>query len=262
MQITIVGSGNVATQLGIALKEAGHKIVGIVGRNALSVKRAAQILKAPSTTDFKQILPCDFIVVAVSDIAIASVVKKISLALGDKQPIVLHTSGSISIDIFKTRFKRYGVVYPIQTISANDYINFQNVPFCIEASDKSSLAKIKKLALDVSDNVQVMSSQKRKFVHLSAVIANNFSNHLFALAEGVLRKHKISFDLLKPLIEKTAQKIYTVSPSVAQTGPAKRGDKKIIKEHLKLLSYNKTIKQVYALLSKSIEKKKNHATKF
>lgn len=252
MQITIVGSGNVAIQLGLAFKEAGHKIVAVIGRNAVSVKRAAQIFKAPFATDFKKIPPSDFIIVAVADSGIASVIKKIRAFNG----VILHTSGSISIDVFKTKFKKYGVIYPVQTISANDYINFQSVPFCIEASDKSSLTKIKKLASGISDNVQVMSSQKRKILHLSAVIANNFSNHLFALAESVLIKHKISFNLLKPLIEKTAQKINTVSPSKAQTGPAKRGDNQVIREHLRLLSYNKSLKQIYTLLSKSIEKKK------
>ncbi|HNR20549.1 MAG TPA: DUF2520 domain-containing protein [Bacteroidia bacterium] len=256
MQITIVGSGNVAIQLGLAFKEAGHKIVSVIGRSTVNVKRAAQILKAPSATGFKKIPASDFIIIAVSDSAIPSIVKKLKTAFRSSSSIVLHTSGSVPIDVLKTHFTKCGVIYPVQTISANDYINFQNVPFCIEASGKTALSQIKKLAASVSDNVQVMPSQKRKILHLSAVIANNFSNHLFTLAESVLHKHSISFDLLKPLIEKTAEKINTVSPSLTQTGPAKRGDKKVIKEHLKLLSYNKTLKQVYALLSKSIEKKK------
>lgn len=251
MKIVVVGSGNVAVQLGLAFKAAGHDILCVIGRSKIAAQRAGLTLETAYQNNFDKIPPCDFILIAVSDTAISPVAKKIKA----HDAIVLHTSGSVSISTLKAEFEKCGVIYPVQTISKNDVIDFGQVPFCIEASDAFSLRKIKKLALSISDNLSVMSSEKRKVLHLAAVIANNFSNHLFTLAADVLKKHKMDFSLLIPLIEQTAKKINSVSPSLAQTGPAKRADKKIISEHLKMLSYNKSLQSLYALLSKSIEQK-------
>lgn len=253
MDVVIIGTGNVATQLGLALKQAGHKIVTVVGRNTIRAKGLAQILRTGSTGSFNNIPKSDFILIAVSDHSIELISKKIPASVSS---VVMHTSGSVAIDVLKKRFKKCGVFYPVQTISVNDYLDFRNVPVCIEGYDKPTEKKIKQLASGISDNVVKLSSVKRKTLHLAAVITNNFSNHLFVLANEILKKNKIPFNLLLPLIEQTAHKISIASPVTAQTGPAKRGDKKVIKEHLRMLNNQKKLKEIYKLMSDSIASKR------
>ena len=247
--IVIIGAGNVATNLGIALYKEGYLISQVFSRTLKSAKLLAKKINATAITDLKQLDSSAIIyIIAVKDDAIEQIVKKMTL----KDKIIVHTSGSIPMDILKGVSKNYGVFYPLQTFSKERNLNFKNIPICIEANNKSTSTTLTYFAKSFCNNVQHIDSEQRKIIHMAAVFACNFSNHMYTLAQTILIKNKLSLDLLKPLIEETAAKFKEHSPSKSQTGPAIRDDKKTMKAHLKLLSHNKDQKKIYELLSKSI----------
>jgi predicted short-subunit dehydrogenase-like oxidoreductase (DUF2520 family) len=248
--IILIGAGNVATQLGLALSDAGYKISQVYSKTKSSSSVLAKKLKTESITDLKKLAQdASIYIIAVKDDAIRDVAAQ--LKLGNK--IVVHTSGSVSINALKKVSTNYGVIYPLQTFTKGKSLNFKNVPLCIEGSNKSTSTTLQYFAKSVSSNVQQVDSDQRKVIHLAAVFACNFSNHMYTIAEEIMKKNKLSFGLLKPLIEETASKIKNNSPTEAQTGPAARGDKKVMKEHLKMLK-NKDIKEIYKTLSNQIMK--------
>ena len=191
----------------------------------------------------------DIIIIAVPDESIG----KIAIDLKYRNQIIVHTSGSVSIDVFNG-LHQFGVLYPLQTFTRDMEIDLTDVPFCIEASDPEVVDSLKSLAHKLSNSVVDMNSQLRKDLHIAAVTVNNFSNHLYHLASDYLKENGLSFDLLKPLIMETARKISDISPEEAQTGPAKRGDIKTIEEHAKMIEKDLELKKVYTLFSEQILK--------
>ncbi len=251
MNIVLIGAGNVAHHLGQALKSNGHRIIQVFSRSKKSSSSLSKILKCASTTSVSKIKPdADIYIVALRDEAISPILEKLEFI----PKLIVHTSGSIGLDVFPERMKNSGVLYPVQTFSKSTKKLPEKIPFCIEGKNKKTLITIRKLATSLSTVVFKMNSSERALVHLSAVFANNFSNYLFILSERILKTKKLSFDLLRPLILETAQKVQTYSPKVMQTGPARRGDSTIINKHLKLLKENPDLESVYNLLSKRIEK--------
>lgn len=249
--VVIVGAGNVATHLGDALQKAGNKILQVYSRTEQSAKKMAVKLKSPFTTDLKKLEQnADIYILAVKDDAIAEILKNITLQNG----IWLHTSGSVSMDVFKGR-SSYGVFYPLQTFTKNKKVNFKNVPVCIEANNKRTLTALQNLASQISENLHFVNSEQRKQLHLAAVFACNFSNYMYTIAEEILNRSNLSLDILKPLILETAGKIKSNSPSQIQTGPAKRKDKMVINDHLKLLSGNPLYYKIYEILTSGIMEK-------
>ncbi len=257
MKIVLIGSGNVATQLGIALKAANHRILQVFSRSESSAKILAKKLSCSYTNDFKNISnQADIYIIAVTDNSIKEIVsglENLKLQTLNIKPVFLHSSGSVSIKVFGKKFKNTGVLYPVQTFSAKHNVVFKNIPVCLEANNPVAKKKIATLAKSITKKIHYINSDQRKKVHLAAVFANNFSNHLFAIAEHILSQEKISFDLFRPLILETALKVQHDSPLNMQTGPAKRGDTTVIEGHLKMLSNKKEFKQIYKLLSESIE---------
>jgi len=166
--------------------------------------------------------------------------------------MIVHTSGSTPLAVFGKKFPNCGVLYLVQTISLNYPADPANLPLCIEASNRTIEAKLVKLGKSISGDVNIIDSDSRKYIHLAAVFANNFTNHLFVIAESLLKKKGISFSMLHPLVMQTALKACKESPGNVQTGPAKRGDKSVMKSHLALLKSQKKLSTVYKLLSESI----------
>jgi len=251
MRITLIGSGNVATQSGKAFQKAGHTILKVISRNEISGKALAKKLKcdfSSSYNDKKNL--SDLFLIAVKDAQIAEVAK----ALNKTESIVAHTSGSIGADVFKSKFKNHGVFYPLQTIKLNRDVNFKNVPVCLEASNAKTEQALFKLAQSVSGTIYFLNSEQRLRTHLAAVFANNFTNHLYTLAEKILMQNDLPFELIKPLIEQTAKNIQQSRPSENQTGPAVRNDKVTIEKHLLLLSNEKEMQRIYKLMTDSIFK--------
>lgn len=249
MNIVFIGAGNVATHLALALKNIGHNIVQVFSRTLVSAKTLANNVNAEYTNELKNITPnADIYFYTVPDDALPLTIEHIPL----KKGIHIHTAGSVSIDIFIQFQHNYGVLYPLQTFSKNKNINIQEVPFLLEANNKY----VKEILIDITKNLSnkffEVNSQERQRIHLSAVFACNFTNHMFVLADKILGD--IPFEILKPLITETFSKIQVLSPTQAQTGPAKREDYGIMKKHLQFLKDNEEYKQLYKKISESIIK--------
>ena len=190
----------------------------------------------------------DVVIIAVKDDAVAEVANQI-LCNGI---IVAHTSGSIPMSALENSSDKIGVFYPLQTMHKGADVDMSEVPFCIEGNSKWNEGVLLELARSLSDNVQVLNSEQRKVSHVAAVFACNFTNHFYALSEEILEQNGMSLDILIPLIKKTASNIITNHPKSLQTGPAKRNDKKVMEEHMEMLSPE--LKKLYADISESIIK--------
>lgn len=152
------------------------------------------------------------------------------------------------------KFQHHGVFYTIQTFTKGKYTNLSEVPIGIEASDDDTNQKLFLLAASISKQAQSINSEQRKVIHLAAIVACNFTNHLYAISEGILKNENLNLTLLKPLMYETLQKSLEIGPQRAQTGPAIRGDEKIIQQHLDYLANEPEIQQLYKLLSEHIKK--------
>ena len=244
LSVVIFGTGNVAGNLIHAFYNSKQvTLLQIVGRSKHTLERYRD--QAKLSTNFENIEEADIYIISVSDDAIASVAEK----LLDKHGLVVHTSGATSMDSISSAKK--GVFYPLQTFTKGRTLDFSNIPVCIEASDKKGLELLHKLGSSISGNVNEINSEHRKKLHLAAVFANNFSNHLFHISEQVCAAEGLSFELLKPLILETVHKLENLSPYEAQTGPARRKDTQSMEKHLELLSTNEH-KNLYTLLSEAI----------
>lgn len=243
-EITIIGSGNIATQLGIALHKANFIIKQIISRNPITGKVLAQELQSQFVNSLSMIQEADLIIIATNDDSI----EKVSNEIPDYPTV--HTSGNTNLKALNKQNK-YGVIYPVQSLHKDDDIDFKKIPICIEANSMKFKEEIIKVISKISSSIFCLNSNERKYIHLSAVIASNFSNHLYAIAKEILDKKKLNFNILKPLIIATASKIELNDPLTNQTGPAKRKDTKTINEHLKIID-NKNYKKIYKLISNNI----------
>lgn len=250
-RIVLIGAGNVAHHLAPALLKAGLNLCQIYSRSIESARELGKKTGITYTADVFAVYPdCDVYVFCVSDDALLPLFKSIRI---NKEALVLHTSGSIPMTVFHSCAKNYGVLYPLQTFSKKRVLNFREIPLCIEASNAFSYEAVSAIARSLSDQVKDISSDKRKKLHLAAVFANNFANHLYGLAGKMLEKEGLDFALLRPLIFETAHKVMLLSPEEAQTGPARRNDESILAMHKALLKSDKKLYTLYALLSDSIK---------
>ncbi len=250
--VTIIGAGNVAHNFGLAFRQAGYLISEIYSRTQNSAMLLSQTLNCDYTTKLADLSEkTDIFVIAVNDDAIEEVLDQIP----HKNKPIIHTSGSAPIDVFKGKgFTKYGIFYPVQSFSKHEPESLAPIPICVEANDIETENLFLSFARSVSSKVYSLDSNKRKTLHVAAVFANNFSNHMFHIADKILEKDSISFEIIRPLIEKTADKIKMEKPVNAQTGPAVREDKKVIKSHLDYLSNNSTYRDIYDLITKDIIK--------
>ncbi len=249
--ISFIGSGNVATHLAVAFRNAGLNISEVYSATA---KHAIQFAELTGSKFVSQITDLDqdvdLCLICVPDAKVKAVFEQLPTLNG----IVAHTSGITSIDVL-TEAMNYGVFYPLQTFSKNKEISLLDVPFCIEGSSFQISDKLTNLAKRLSQNVRYINSEERKYLHLTAVMVNNFTNHLYHIAEDILVSKEIDFDLLLPLIKETAHKIEHLEPSRAQTGPAKRNDQSTIDLHTEMLEDMPEYIDLYRLISEQINKK-------
>jgi predicted short-subunit dehydrogenase-like oxidoreductase (DUF2520 family) len=254
MRITIIGSGNVATHMAAAFKNAGHRIIQVYSPNLQHAALLAYHVGAEATNSLDNILPdTDLFVVSVKDDAIIEMFK----ALAKHQQLIVHTSGSTNLNDLLVFTSKAGVLYPLQTFSKNKEVDFATVPLCIEGADDNIEADLEQLAATISRNIYKINSADRKILHLAAVFASNFPNYLYAIAQQLLVAHQMEFDLLKPLILETAQKVQLQAPAAAQTGPAVRNDQVTMAAHLQILKDQPQLQEIYELLSQGIIKNNN-----
>jgi predicted short-subunit dehydrogenase-like oxidoreductase (DUF2520 family) len=250
--IILLGAGKVATQLALAFTGKGLVIKQVWSRSHLSAKKLAGIVRTHYTGNIRAIRQDgDIYMVCVPDQAIGEVAAAVPL---HHNQLLVHTSGSVPIEVLKNYSQNTGVFYPLQTFSPGREIAFDRVPLLVEANDLQNRQLLLSLAGKISGHVIVMDSEKRKYAHLAAVFASNFSNFMYTIAGEILAMKGLSFDLLKPLIEETAAKVQSREPYVVQTGPAMRHDEAVIREHLRLLSENDDFAGIYQLINEMISR--------
>ena len=245
IKVTILGSGNVAQQLIQAFAKAINiEIIQVFAKNPSEIYHLIDSEKIVS--DYKKLLESDLFIIAVSDVAIAEVSNQIPFL----NQLIAHTSGSFSIDGLNIK-NRKAVFYPLQTFSKSKKVDFQEIPICLETQFDADYQILETVAKSISNKIFKIDSQQRKSLHVAAVFVCNFVNHLYQMGSDICNENNVDFEILKPLIQETANKIMTLSPSNAQTGPAIRNDNETINAHLNFLS-NENQRDIYKLLTKSI----------
>lgn len=250
MKIVLIGAGNLATHLGKALHAAGHDMVQVFSRTMQSAETLASLLDAEPLTDMAQVRDdADVYIFSVKDSALEQLISQLC---GGEKKVFLHTAGSMPMSVFRGKALHYGVLYPMQTFSKQREVDFSIIPCFIEANDEFALKQIEGLAGQISHRVYQLSSEDRKYLHLSAVFACNFANHCYAASQELLQQHGIPFDVMLPLIDETAAKVHGMTPKEAQTGPAVRYDENVIDKQIQLLENQPYFQKIYDCMSKSI----------
>ena len=246
MQIVLIGSGNVAFHLAKAFTEAQIPVSQIFGRNTTELQKISEQFSIPFSTE--TLVDADLYIISVSDSSIAEV----SSLIKNENALVAHTSGSVSREALSGNYRK-SVFYPLQTFSKSKNLDYSKIPFFIDAENENDEEILKNLASKISKNVMLANDEKRKYIHLTAVFACNFVNHLYARAKEISDSQGIPFDYFLPLIDETTQKIHELEPKLAQTGPAIRNDEKVLKLHESLLTDEEKLK-IYKTLNESIKK--------
>ena len=246
MQIVLIGSGNVAFHLAKAFTEAQIPISQIFGRNTTDLQKISEQFSIPFSTE--TLVDADLYIISVSD----SSITEVSSLIKNKNVLVAHTSGSVSREALNGNYRK-SVFYPLQTFSKSKNLDYSKIPFFIDAENENDEEILKNLASKISKNVMIANDEKRKYIHLTAVFACNFVNHLYTRAKEISDNQNIPFDYFFPLIDETTQKIHELEPKLAQTGPAIRNDEKVLKLHESLLTDEEKLK-IYKTLNESIKK--------
>ncbi|MDB4107369.1 DUF2520 domain-containing protein [Bacteroidia bacterium] len=245
-KISFIGSGNVATNMAHAFDKAGHTINQVVSHNIDNAKTLASKFGAYYGDRISELYKdSDFIVICVNDEAYIEVMQHMPKGM---KSVICHTAGPVSMNVLDGFGNECGVLYPLQSFRKEELKDFLEVPVFVEGSSVNSKNKLCDLADSISNRVKEVSSEHRAKYHLAAVFANNFTNLMYGIADDYLEKEGLDFSNLIPIIEETAQNIKKGKPTDWQTGPAKRGDKKVINKHIEMLSDQK-VKDVYRLLS-------------
>jgi len=245
-KVVILGTGNVGIHLYQSFKlKTEVEVIQLFSRNPKKLDFVGNTTQVIS--DYEQLAKADVYILAVRDEAIREVAKKIKNSNG----IVVHTSGSVAMDDL-SMLDNFGIFYPLQTFSKNKEVSFSEIPICVEANSEENLEKLKSLGRIISNQVFEVNSTQRRALHLSAVVVNNFTNHLFTIAADYCRENELPFNILRPLIKETFEKIQDLPPFDAQTGPALRDDQKTIETHLEMLDEDRRI--IYKTLTDSIQK--------
>jgi predicted short-subunit dehydrogenase-like oxidoreductase (DUF2520 family) len=251
-KIAILGTGNVAWHLAPALEDAGHTITEVFGR---AIEKTDAITRRLYTAEGKQDLDfsesdAEIFILAVSDMAISDLADQVILP---EDSILVHTSGSVPLDVLGYSSASFtGIFYPLQTFSKDRTIDFSEVPFLLESEDETTLQKLKKLAKSISPLQYLIKSKDRLALHVAAVFASNFSNHMLRISEEIMARQGLDFEMMKPLIIETISKSLESGARKAQTGPAIRSDLGTLDMHYRFLNYNEQVAEIYRLISQDI----------
>ena len=244
-----------ATQLAKALHSQGHTVEAVYSRTMASAQALCTRVGGMPTDDIAELPLCaDAFIVAVKDSVLPQLIPQ--LAAGREEQPMFHTAGSMPMSVLGS-LRHHGVIYPMQTFSKDRDVDFSLIPIFIEASTSQALSVAQMVARAVSTRVYELDSERRRHLHLAAVFACNFANHCYALAADVLERQGLPFDVMLPLIEETAQKVATMHPRDAQTGPAVRYDENVLAAQQQLLAGQPLAQQVYSLMSRSIHHYQN-----
>ncbi len=250
--IVFVGAGNLATNLAKAFYRKGFRIMQIYSRTKESAEALALAVGADYTTDLSALSgEAQLYIVSVKDAVLGQILPNL-ITGKNKQALWVHTAGSISMDIWNGKVEHYGVFYPMQTFSKQCEVDFAEIPVFVEGNTVQDVAFLKDVAEVISNRVYEADSEQRRKLHIAAVFACNFTNHMYVLAAELLQKAHLPFEVMLPLIDETANKVHRLEPRMAQTGPAVRYDENVINKHLQMLADNPRLQELYKLLSESI----------
>lgn len=245
MQIVIIGSGNVAYHLAKAFVLNNIPLAQIFGRNEKELEKIGAELNISYSTE--KLEDADLYIIGVSD----NSVEDVSAIITKKDCLVAHTSGSLPKEVLAGEYRKASF-YPLQTFSKSKDLDYEKIPFFIETENEKDQELLFELASKISKNVMESSHEKRKYIHLTAVFACNFVNHLFSKAKEISDSQEIPFDYFLPLIDETVQKIHEIEPKMAQTGPAVRNDIRVLELHEQLLKDESL--EIYKTMNHSIKK--------
>ena len=247
--IVFIGAGNLATHLALALKKVSFNVAQIYSRTQLAAETLAKQVGADSCNDYAEVRrDADLYIFALSDKALPSALDALQL----KNKFLVHTAGSLPMSVFENYTSNCGVFYPLQTFSKTRQVDFSKIPLCIEAISPDLGSELVLMGNKISNSVQLLSSKQRRQLHLAAVFTCNFTNHMYHIGQELLQKEGMDFDLLKPLILETAEKVQEMPAKAAQTGPAVRFDKDVIKAHEESLNMHSDFQKLYRFVSESI----------
>lgn len=251
--IVMVGAGNLATNLAKAFYRKGFRIVQVYSRTEDAARTLAQQVEASYTTDIDALAShARLYVAALRDEVLPALLPR--MVKGHEEALWVHTAGSLPLEVWKGHTPSYGVFYPMQTFSKHREVDFAGIPVFVEGCDEACTAFLRAVASVLSRKVYEATSDQRRYLHLSAVFACNFTNHLYDVAARLLARHGLPFEALLPLIDETARKVHILAPGEAQTGPAVRGDKAVMEEHLRLLADNLPLQDLYRQMSEGIRR--------
>jgi len=245
IKVSVIGFGNVARHLADAIDSCPKiDLVQVYSRTsgAETFPYSGRIISR-----LDDLHEADLYIIAVSDVA----VREVSESLPFSGKLVVHTAGSLDMEALDGR-NRKGVFYPLQTFSKKKAISFRTVPLCLETQFEADYEVLHTVASSLSETIYAIDSSQRKALHVAAVFVSNFTNHLYKLGNDICQEHAVPFEILKPLIAETADKIRTLTPAEAQTGPAIRNDINTIAAHLGLLTQPEQ-RQLYEIMTTSIQ---------
>jgi predicted short-subunit dehydrogenase-like oxidoreductase (DUF2520 family) len=253
MKVILIGAGNLATNLGKSLLQAGHDIVQVYSHTQKSASALAALAGGAPTNDLNAIRnDADIYILSVKDSVLADLIPQV--CKGKENKIFVHTAGSMPMSLFEGMALHYGVLYPMQTFSKEKDVEFKDIPCFIEGNDDYTLNSLDEFVHTIALKVYQLSSEERQYLHLSAVFACNFVNHCYELSSEILAKHGLPFDVMFPLIDETARKVHMLAPNKAQTGPAVRYDENIIRKQSMMLKDDPILKDIYDRMSLSIHR--------
>lgn len=251
MTFYIIGTGNTAWFMATRLVKAGHSCKGVFGRQKERAQQLARAINAPLLNDVKDVQDdADCCILAITDHAITEVAHNFSF----EKTTLIHTAGSLSRTVLEPFAKHAGVIWPIYSIVKDNLPIHRDIPMTIKGTSEHSEELLEELASSITDIYYTVSWEQRQWLHLCAVLCNNFTNHMMAVSEQICNKQHIPFSLLYPIVSQTAERIRQTSPRILQTGPAKRGDDATISKHIELLQQNPDWQELYKAISTSIEK--------
>lgn len=251
-KISFIGAGKVADTLCRQFFMSGCRICRIVSKTETNGAALASYCGASWSREYYFTDSEDIIIVAVSDSAVNDVLLRMKC---DKSTVVVHTAGSLGLEVFPPALEHSGVFYPLQTFTRGRNIKFIGLPFFLEASDEYSCNLMTALADLLGAEVHYATSPERRVLHLAAVFGCNFVNHMFTAGKKITERAGLSFDVLKPLVIETVNKAFELGPENSQTGPAFRSDKETIKKHMDLLSFSPELREIYSEITDSIIRK-------
>lgn len=259
LKLTIIGAGQVATHLSLAFARAGHQIQAVYSRHlAHAAQLAAQLPNTMATNklNFREQPPSDLYLISVTDAALTSVIAQAQFRDSSR---VVHTSGSMPLSVLTQPQNNLqtGVFYPVQTFSRHQPVDLTQTPIALEADAPALADLLQRLASSISGKVLFMNGPERKKLHLAAVFACNFTNHLLGISHEIMVKNNLDPGLLEPLIKTTFTKSLGADPFTVQTGPAVRGDENILQEQLQMLNDASPYQDIYRLITQSIQARHN-----